>query len=132
MSVYAQLPLTDAQIIVEKFESIKKLLNQKGDCNWLSFVRNMINYNNSFGVWYPYRTFKDDYNSLISMQNICFKNPLDKQFVFSDNVDLPEFVKCCQLINSINIDVINDLSFRHPNNKSFINKGPLAYINLHI
>lgn len=130
-SVYAQMPLQDAEIIVNRLEMIKKSLNKKGDCNWLSSIRNLINYNHLFGIWYPYRAYKSEYDRLVSMRSLYMKDPLSQSFCFENEIELIEFVKCCQIINAINKEIIVDLSLRNPENTSFLRNGPLAYMNLH-
>ncbi|MEA5134670.1 MAG: hypothetical protein VB035_00865 [Candidatus Fimivivens sp.] len=129
-SIYSQMPLLDAQLLIERIDEVKRILNNTGDFNWLSSIRNAINYNHSFGIWYPYKAFRNEYEKLLEMNNLHLQNPLDPIFNLTDEVDLSQFVKCCQLINSINRELIIDLSSRHPESKSFLNRGPLKYIKL--
>lgn len=131
-SVYAQLPQHDAEIVAGRIECVKSVLNKRGDCNWLSWVRNSINYNHAFGIWYPYKSFKGEYEKLIPMRGLYRRNSLDDNLISTGKEsELVQFVKCCQQINAFNLDLIKDLSVRHPENKSFLKKGPLAYLNLH-
>ena len=130
LSIYSQLPLEDAEPISKRISTIKETINAHGDNNWLSFVRNRINYNHHYGIWFPYKLFKDEYDSLISKHNLHLDNPLSKKLEYEHEFDLNEFVKCCQTIIAINRDILFDLSYRHPSNKSFLNNGPLELLNL--
>lgn len=131
-SVYAQLSQQDAEIVASHIDGVKNILNKNSDCNWLSWVRNSINYNHAFGIWYPYKTFKAEYEKLIPMRNLYRQNSLNESFASIENEsELVQYVKCCQQINAFNMDLIKDLSVRHPENKSFLKNGPLAYLNLH-
>ena len=129
--VYSQLPMSDAQVIVSRIDEIRNAINQKGDNNWLSSVRNAINYNHSFGVWYPFKQFEEALSKITDMNFLFMKDPLHSDFVFCEEHELIKFVKCCQLINSINRTLLIDLAERHPENRSFLRTGPLSYINLH-
>ena len=131
-SVYAQLPQQDAELIVSRIDNVRLLLNEHGDCNWLSSIRNSINYNHAFGIWYPYKDFRGEYEKLIPMRELYRLNSLNDKLQFTENEsELIRYVKCCQQINAFNKDLIDDLSMRHPENKSFLKRGPLAYLNLH-
>lgn len=130
LSIYSQLSLEDAEPISKRISTIKETINAHGDNNWLSFVRNRINYNHHYGIWFPYKLFKDEYDSLISMHNLHLDNPLSKKLEYEHEFDLNEFVKCCQTIIAINREILFDLSYRHPSNKSFLNNGPLELLNL--
>lgn len=128
MSLYSKLPATDASVIVSKIDALKQILNRHGDNNWLSFIRNSINYNHSFGVWYPYKAYSSDYSHLLSMADLWNKDLLSSDFDTSSEKELGIFVRSCQLINALNFDVLMDLYARHPENKSFLKNGTMAYI----
>lgn len=132
LSIYSQLPIADAQIVIDRIEAIRNTIDKRGDSNWLSWVRNLVNYNQAFGIWYPYTEYQPKYDGLLSMRNLYQNNPLCSMLKYDDEeVELSEFVKCCQIINAINYAVIMDLSKRNSKNKSFLLSGPLKFINLH-
>ena len=128
MSLYSKLPVTDADAIVSKVDSLKQILNRNGDNNWLSFIRNSINYSHSFGVWYPYKSYSVDHDHLLSMSDLWKKDLLSYDFDTSSEKELGIFVKSCQMINALNFDVLMDLCARHPENKSFLKNGTMSYI----
>ena len=131
LCVYSQLPSPDSHRIVAKIDEIKNTLNKKGDNNWLSFMRNSINYNHAFGVWYPFKTFDSTFAQFAGFNHLFIKDPLNTDLTIFGDTELHEFIKCCQSINSINYAVLCDLSQRHPESKSFLRTGPLEYVKLH-
>ena len=132
LSIYKQLGLSDAQVVDDCLESIQKTLNQRGDNNWLSYIRNSINYSHSFGIWYPYKDYLDEYDSSILTEYLHVSNPLSKNFeIFAADVDIIKFAKCCNAINAMCLNLVEDLAMRHPENKSFLINGPLSYAKLY-
>ena len=128
--VYSQMTLTDAETVVSRLEELKHVINQHGDNNWLSSMRNLVNYNQAFGVWFPYKQFCDNHSQIPTLKDLYCLSPLCDSFSLESDVVLLEFVKCCQLINSINFSLLKDIVKRHPGNKSFLLNGPFSYINL--
>lgn len=126
--IYSQLPIEEAEAIISRLGIIKKIINKRGDSNWLSSVRNMVNYNHDFGVWFPYSDYNDKHSSIVGLKNLYLFSPLSDQFLIDSSTVLTEFVLCCQLVNSINYAVLCDLVRRHPNNRSFLLNGPIAYL----
>lgn len=61
LSVYNQLSASDAETVVARLDLLRETLTTNGDNNWLSSIRNQINYNHCFGVWYPYKGYLDSY-----------------------------------------------------------------------
>lgn len=125
------MPLTDAETIVTRFDELKKAIDRRGNSNWLSTIRNTINYNHEYGVWFPYKRFEESYYQLLSFKDLYFLSPLDEKFSIDSTTDLLDFVKCCLLVNSINYSILIDLEKRHPEKKSFLLYGPSSYIKLY-
>lgn len=130
-SVYSQLPRSDAEVIVQRLELVKKTMDIRGDNNWLSSVRNNINYNQNYGVWFPYKEFQSKYDKLVSMSSLYMNMATSDVLKYDHGYDLEEFVKCCQIIMAINRELLIDLESRHPSNKSFLKSGPIYLINLY-
>lgn len=131
LSIYSHIPLEDATDIVERIDGLKKILNTDGDFNWLSSVRNIVNYNNGFGVWFPYKSYLKQYDKILTLNSLCYDNPMASSFDMTGESELVKFVKTCQLINAINLDILEDLLNRHPKNKSFLKNGFAAYNRLY-
>lgn len=130
-SVYSQLPLADAQLLVERLELLSQTLNKKGDENWLSYIRNEINYSHSLGVWHPYARHHEQYTRILDKRDLYMINSLDDGFKQLDDCDLMKFYKGCHLVVSINREIVLDLVARHPKNKSFLKNGSLYLLNTH-
>lgn len=131
LSIYAHLPQDDASTIVEIIDNLRNFMNTKGDFNWLSTVRNIINYSHGFGVWFPYKTYQRQYDKISTLAGLNHENPALSQFGKTFEPDLINFVRGCQLINSINLEILNDLLSRHPDNKSFLKNGYHSFLKLY-
>lgn len=130
-SAYSQLPRENADLIIQRLELIRKTMDIRGDNNWLSSIRNNINYNQSYGIWFPYVGYMEKYESLVSMKKLYLDGAMSPKFQYKHEYDLEEFVNCCQLIISINYELLADLESRNPLNKSFLKFGTVKLINLH-
>lgn len=132
-SVYGQLPQPEAQQVVDKMNELANALrnwsSQSG--NWLSRVRNLVNYSQSYGVWFPYKEYIAEYDRLYSFLNLHKDNPLTIDLAGYAGKDILYFVRTCQLINSISNDLLTDLESKHPSNKSFIKTGVKQFENLY-
>jgi hypothetical protein len=133
LSVYAQLSDIDARAITSRIDELLDALHTWGNCNWLSSIRNLVNYNHALGVWYPYDGYSEELLSIASneMKELYIHDPMSTVFSFPHDDELIKYAKCCQLINSINVHILFDLSKRHPDNKSFLRHGPIAFMNTH-
>jgi len=133
-SIYGQLPLVEAQLVVDKLneliDALRNWNSQSG--NWLSRVRNLVNYSQSYGVWFPYKTYSVEYDRVYSFLNLHLDNPLTIDLKSYIGKDLLYFVRTCQLINAIANDLLTDLESKHPNNKSFIKAGKTKFQNLYV
>jgi hypothetical protein len=127
--IYSQLPQGDAQLIVDKLNQLKDALTAWGSNtgHWLSRIRNLNNYSQDFGIWFPYKTYHKDFDNILKYKQLCKENPLNIDLVAFKGKDLLYFVRTCQLINAINFDIQKDLLTRHPFNKSFLLHGIFEY-----
>lgn len=129
--IYNNLPQTDAQLVVDKLNELKDSLTNWGanSGEWLSRIRNLNNYSQYYGVWYPYNDYDKDYKNILKYKQICKENPLKIELASYRNKEISYFVRTCQLINSINFDIQKDLVSRHFSNKSFLLHGIFEYHN---
>ena len=67
-SLFSYLPSEDANILASTVGSIRTLLNFRGDYNWLSFIRNTINYSHGLGAWYPYKELTKNYKKAVELK----------------------------------------------------------------
>lgn len=131
LSFWGRVEQNDALDVQNRISQLKSIMNLKGDQNWLSYIRNIVNYNHGLGSWYPYFDYSRNYEKVVLFQKSCFENFLDKQFdVINSDDDILKFTKTCQLINAMNYDLLVDLKERNPESKSFIKDPCFKYINL--
>lgn len=131
MSLFGKVENSDALDAQNRIDQLKSVINMKGDRNWLSYIRNYVNYNHGLGVWYPYTDGSSNYDRVATMKDLCFQNFLDNQFdIGSADDEVIKFVKICQLVNAMNYDLLTDLKKRNPNTKSFLNDFVFKYVNL--
>ncbi len=132
-SIYGQLPQIEAQVVVDKLnELINALKNWNSpNGNWLSRIRNIVNYSQHFGIWYPYKGYIVEYDRIYSFLKLHKDNPLTIDLNSFIGKELLYFVRTCQLINAINNDLLIDLESKHPLNKSFIKMGIKQFENLY-
>lgn len=116
---------------IERIDDLRKALNTNGDLNWLSSVRNIVNYSHGFGVWFPCKLYLKQYDKILTLNSLCYENPMASCFDITGESELVKFVKTCQLINFINMDILEDLLNRHPENKSFLKNRFVAYKRLY-
>lgn len=132
-TIYSQLPQAEAQIVVDKVNELTKALmnwnSQNG--NWLSRVRNLVNYSQNYGIWFPYKEYIKEYDKVYDYLNLHKDNPLSIDLNSYAGKDLLYFVRTCQLINAMSNDLLADLESRHPENRSFIKKGVRQFQNLY-
>jgi uncharacterized phage infection (PIP) family protein YhgE len=132
-SVYGQLPQAEAQQVIDKLNdlisALKNWNSQNG--NWLSRIRNSVNYSQTFGVWFPYKEYIKEHDQICQNLDLHFKNPLEIDLNSFQGKDLLYFVRTCQLIHAISFDLLNDLASRHPSNRSFIKNGIMKFKNLY-
>lgn len=129
LSVFQQLPQVDANQIAEQLEKVQNIINKNGDENFLSHVRNNINYNHQYGIWFPYIGFSAEYEKAEN-QTLYLDSPMAFSFDSLSDSELVSFYKCCHFIISLNRELLMDLSARHPSNKSFISNGALKLLKL--
>ncbi len=133
-SIYHNLPQFEAQKVVDKLEELIEALTNWNSTNgnWLSRIRNLVNYSHSHGLWFPYKEYRPEYDNIYNFLNLHLSNPLDIDLRTFRGQEILYFVRTCQLINSIAIDLLSDLSTKHPKNKSFISNGILKFKSLYL
>jgi len=129
LSVFGKIEHQDALESINRLDELKNNLNVRGDSNWLSGIRNIINYNHGLGSWYPYQNSFKSYKTVAKLKKICFENFLSDSFCTGVDDVLIKYVKTCQLINSLNFDLLCDLRERNPEGKSFLKEYVFRFYN---
>lgn len=131
--IYGQLPQSEAQLVIDKMTELGRALKNwnSPNGNWLSRVRNLVNYSHTHGVWFPYKEYISEYDKVYTFMPLHKANPLTIELDSYSGKDLLYFVRTCQLVNAISNDLLTDLELKHPENKSFIKKGIRQFQNLY-
>lgn len=129
LSLFDKIEHSDAMDVISRLEELENILNIRGDSNWLSGIRNIINYNHGLGGWYPYQGGSNFYDKVAKLKNLYNINFLNEKFNASDDDTVIKFVKTCQLVNSLNFDILCDLKNRSSNGKSFLQDYVFRFYN---
>lgn len=74
--------------IITFIDNLNHVLSKDGNTagNWLSSIRNKVNYQHSFGTWFPYG--KENYSKLLKDRNFDWKRDIDTFNLFSDKTEI--------------------------------------------
>jgi hypothetical protein len=111
-----------AQIAVDKLIALEDVLTNRGSFpkgNWLSEVRNRVNYQHSYGTWFPYRERPTYFDKLLDRTDAWRKNPDEIKIWDQQDRELERFIECCALLVSLCRETCFDMARCSPNGKSF-------------
>jgi len=114
---------TEIQEFAVKLMDLLRILSDEGrmpNYNWLSFMRNSINYRQSHSVWHPYGTQPKYCSSLHDIVNQWTDNPNDLNFWPSQDRELQHMVESCVFIVSLCKQCCEDINRAAPDRKSFL------------
>jgi hypothetical protein len=97
---------------------------------WLSHIRNRVNYDQSWGTWYPYSLRHRYYDELARHIDDWQLDPLDIDVSSHDNRDLLRFQATCNAIIALSRCTSVDMSERC-SGKSFHEFASLAFLRLY-
>lgn len=103
--------LNEEKIEIQDFISnIKDILTKEGNScgNWLSSIRNKVNYQQSFGTWYPYGNI--DYAKLLKDRNFDWRRDIDS---FDLSISKPEIETLYIMTNLLVSLLYNLLKFNY-------------------
>jgi len=121
----------DRDMLVEYLYSIRFGLscgNKINAGNWLSLIRNQVNYSHSMGAWFPYSGNSNLHNSLFRLLEKWTDTPskIQEQVVFGKELLL--FVETCVSIVSLARALILDLN--SVSEKSFLEFGAMKFLKI--
>ncbi|NQZ40426.1 hypothetical protein [Moritella sp.] len=96
--------------------------------NWLSQIRNEVNYTHSMGAWYPYVNSSDEHNKMFRLTSNWKQTPTAD--IINDNVgkcDQLLFVSTCVTVVSLCHSMISDL--HNINSNIFLKHGAIRLVN---
>lgn len=98
---------------------------------WLSAVRNKVNYQHDLGVWFPYSG--RDRGSADALYTFCDEwtgASCDIHLTSRVGGELFRFLRTSMFVVRLAREMADDMSARHPSNRSFYTQGPIAVMNL--
>lgn len=94
--------------------------------NWLSYLRNEINYQHRHGVWFPHEG-SGKFRRLLTLRLGSWKKDAKLEKIKSDQTVL-RFGFACATIVSIARELVLELSSRNSGDKSFLKEGALLVL----
>lgn len=127
----SQGSLPDAIRAIQTSQSLRDTLCKAGKKNgaWLSSIRNLINYRQDFGVWFPYSISKIHSDAIIAkIDGWTARDHVAGSFDGTGG-ELERFVMACNVLAGMLLCVLDDLSNRSPTpSKSFVDRRPLKLL----
>lgn len=98
--------------------------------NWLSYMRNKVNYRHELSCWFPYRNTRGDFIDKIYTNSYKWqKDPTEIALIQKPGSDLNLFICTCNLIVGLCRTLILDMHSRCPTGDSYLSNGCLRLLN---
>jgi hypothetical protein len=119
---------TDKAAVISKLTQAVTLLSQSNSPkgNWLSKVRNEINYRHGMGLWYPHPASNNVERCMTLIRTELRCDPIDNQLENNDGFDA--FLTLCLFVVNLTRVTIIDMSNLHLNRSSFQESGPMIVL----
>jgi hypothetical protein len=120
---------TEATAVFVKMEACKKILRFNGGraYNWLSEVRNILQYRNGLGVWMPVQISQRQKENLSRIAGQWIRDPMEVDLPTALRGDLSEFVAACVFVVALCRAMLVRISERSSaGGRSFVRYGPMA------
>jgi hypothetical protein len=119
------------QSTISKFTDLRNALTYLGSNggNWLSKVRNEINYKHSNGLWFPYKESEKYFTSIEKLLENWNKNPESIDLSIYYDKPILKYLNTCIFIVSLYLSMAKEMSERCPKGKSFHQSGVLSLVN---
>lgn len=127
------IPSADAQNVSTKIDKMCSNLCYQGmnGANWLSFIRNKVNYQHQFGCWFPYESVrKQSVAQLYETSQTWLSDPMDIDLNRTEDILL--FCRTCNFIVSLCRSLVENMSDRCPKgkSKSYLADGSIQLLRL--
>jgi hypothetical protein len=111
--------ISDKQEVFNFLNSIRDILNaDESRANWLSKVRNNLNYRQDYGAWFPHGSGKH-WTDVDALFRSFLADPIATKAA-GELKPIVRFTKGCALIVSLFCEVLRDVAQRHSTNESFL------------
>ena len=122
----------EIQEAIAKLSDLKNNLICEGSNggNWLSRVRNIINYKNTMGLWYPYRTAERYFDHIAKKIDQWTTDPDSIDLSIYSDKPILRFLSTCMFITTLYTSVAKEMELRCLKGISFQTNGVLTFLNL--
>lgn len=122
------LPTSDAQAVVGKLESFKRLIGHNAAFGWLSKTRNDLQYRQRFDVWFPCGVSKSGRRAISRLASQWGSDPMAIDLDADMEDALARFARACVFQIASCRALLNHIAQRQPRNRSFLDFGPAGYL----
>jgi hypothetical protein len=119
----------DAQAVFTQLDAFADLIKRHGSYNWLSTVRNDLQYRHYHDVWFPSSMAKRDRGTLRRLASQWKTDPMTLDLDAARFGVLGEFVVACAFILSLCRVLLTRIAERAPRKRSFLRFGPMAFLS---
>lgn len=121
----------DRDLVIQYLFKLREGLSYKNTLNggnWLSKIRNEVNYSHSMGAWYPYKKSLTDHEEMFRLVKQWKSNPTEDLIVKNINKsDHLLYISTCVSIVSLCHSLLADL--KNLNSEIFLKHAPIRLIN---
>lgn len=129
-----QIPVQSQSVAAQLDEMCRILCHEgKNGGNWLSYVRNTVNYKHELGSWFPYKNIsKTLIADLYGNHNTWLDDPMRISLVLRPGTDIRLFHRTCNFIVGLCRILVEDMANRCPKGKakSYLADGSMRLLNI--
>jgi hypothetical protein len=126
------LPVVEAQDVFLKLEAFRKITSCNGAFgdNWLSVIRNQLQYRHGLGAWYPTSLRKPERETLSRLAAQWERDPMRVDLSIDHTGEIGRFVIGCAFTVATCRTILLRIAERsEAGERSFVKLGPLAYLS---
>ncbi len=121
-----------SQDIFNKLDELNKVLCYRGHNggNWLSSVRNQVNYRHELNAWFPHKKWSQQrIQDLFRYSLMWLEDPMNISLIIQPGRPVDLFIRACNFIVALCRVLILDMSDRCSRGKSYLADGSLKLLN---
>ena len=126
------ISISRSQSVFSKLEELCKILCNRGHNggNWLSSIRNQVNYRHELDTWFPYKKRnQQNVEDIYRKCSLWLSDPMNINLVFIPGQPIKLFINACNFIVALCRVLIEDMSNRCSRGKSYLVGGSLKLLN---
>jgi len=126
-------PSGNNQIVYLKLSNLIRIItkNGKNGGNWLSFVRNNVNYRHEMGTWFPYTNQSTTFsNAILTKHGNWIVDPMSIELDLGNKDDLLQFYNACIFIVNLCRISLHRISELSPHKMPLVESGSLKLVRL--